>query len=1084
MLRRFAAPMGVVLLALLFLITRLHEVSVGEHDIWAREAASLERSAHRVPYQRGRILDRNGDAWVVDQVRYEIEFVWRDFRRGHPLGNIVQLMSLTLMRPVDLQEVSGGDAARWADHLTGLSPDQVAVFARGGTLSFGGVEIPALPEKDRRGARREERRPARAQALRYYIERLMGVTRKEWQALRDLRDSDRSGESYAQLVAELRRREDEVLGSSIQRLQRELRERVDRSILHLEELGNLVDWSELQGGELGLPAGNLERVVQVLDRAREQSENKAADRLFQIAAGFPARHLAPENLRRFDLGWLKKCLYWDDVRLESWLVQRGGQYAHDVDRYVAGYVFARMQLAPGSQVDRVLDSLAHEFVHPADRPDPRKELVTPWRTADRLRTLADLPNILEDWELSDYEPDWVLPFQDPELRSLGLSGSELLKACLRPAESNFGGRAATELIARALLGIPGKGAARRTDWGPGDLDPIKNVLLVWNESLDYEVGVVLQGMPQPVLFNADRVRGALEDRDHVIKDMSSRPLIFTDKPSDALVHHVERYHMDYVGLQVNSVRSRAFARNALEGNDDAQQPDRLLAANWIGKVRSPQLVSLLERSGQEAEARALWRKVELDEQDRSFVTEAAADSFLPSQTVGGSGIEGYFDQELRGRNGFREVIGLQQSTGSNGRRALYRKPQDGLDLQLTLDMEIQRAAEQVINHPNPPPAGEEKPDMVWIENPVGAIVAITPDGQVLAAASAPVLPTEPGPYQDDQRRFATDRVLRKPKFLPPGSIMKPMVAAWALQKLGMNPDAPRVNCNPLTDYKTKEGSGYGGVSCHRYWGHSHQGNTEAGKFDIDLRYAIRVSCNTYFAQVGDTLYDETEFQKMFHAFGIGERTGIMSLGRQGRSGWLEDYSYKELASFGRIHRQRLANGLTHVTVTPMQMARAYAGLATGVLPTIRVVQSIGGREWASEGQSLPIDAVNLGIVRRAMDQVANVDGGSAFEKGLSETDLDGMRFVCKTGSADYKGKELGMVPNLLQKVDRDGNIPEFIPGVRKHTWVVGWLPADDPKLIVAVYVHDTSTTSSHSSVYVMAQFLQHPTIKAYLKGVR
>ncbi len=58
----------------------------------------------------------------------------------------------------------------------------------------------------------------------------------------------------------------------------------------------------------------------------------------------------------------------------------------------------------------------------------------------------------------------------------------------------------------------------------------------------------------------------------------------------------------------------------------------------------------------------------------------------------------------------------------------------------------------------------------------------------------------------------------------------------------------------------------------------------------------------------------------------------------------------------------------------------------------------------------------------------------------------------------------------------------FKEGVRKHTWVVGWLPADDPKMVVAVYVHDTSTTSSHSSVYVMAQFLQRPEIQAYLHG--
>jgi len=158
MLRRFVPLMLCVVLALLVLVARLYEVTVEEHSIWAREAASLERSAHLVPYRRGEIQDRNGKAWVTDQVSYEIEFVWRDFRRGHPLGNIAQLMSLTLMRPVDLLEVSGGDAALWADHLVSLAPDEIREFARGGELQVGGVQIAALPDDLARDEVRQERR--------------------------------------------------------------------------------------------------------------------------------------------------------------------------------------------------------------------------------------------------------------------------------------------------------------------------------------------------------------------------------------------------------------------------------------------------------------------------------------------------------------------------------------------------------------------------------------------------------------------------------------------------------------------------------------------------------------------------------------------------------------------------------------------------------------------------------------------------------------------------------------------------------------------------------------------------------------
>ncbi|MCP5021067.1 MAG: hypothetical protein GY930_04750, partial [bacterium] len=164
-------------------------------------------------------------------------------------------------------------------------------------------------------------------------------------------------------------------------------------------------------------------------------------------------------------------------------------------------------------------------------------------------------------------------------------------------------------------------------------------------------------------------------------------------------------------------------------------------------------------------------------------------------------------------------------------------------------------------------------------------------------------------------------------------------------------------------------------------------------------------------------------------------------------------------------------------VTPMQMVRAYAGLATGILPNIRAVHSIDGRELVSEGRRLPIDEHNLRIVHGAMDAVANHPDDKLWRKALAEEKL-GARFICKTGSADYDDD--GIVP----KYDDAENFLGYEKGVRKHTWVVGWLPAENPKLVVAAFVHDTSTTSTHSSAYLMSQFLTRPEIQAYLEEVK
>ena len=1071
MLRRFAPLMLCAVFAFLVLVSRLYEVSVEEHSIWNREASSLERSAHLVPHQRGRLLDRNGKEWVRDQVHYKIEFVWRDFRRGHPLGNMAQAISLTLMRPVDLAEVAGGDAALWADHLVALSPEEIRTFGRGGALRVGGVDIPALPERGRRGLRREERRPARAEALRFYLQRLLQVDRREFRELRDLRDSDRASEPYAQLVASLRQREGESRGGATQRVRRELRQRVDKSLGHLEELGGLVDWPALASGPGTVDVNPLERVIGVLDLAREESENQAADRLFHIAAGFPVGQLALQNLERLELEWLKKCLYWDEPRMQEWRELRGGQYAQHIERYAAGYVFARMQLAGGSQANRVLDALAHEFALPVDRPDPRDSLVMSWREAKRLRVLHALPSMLE----AEVSPEWidvpVLPIQDAAHWDATLQDSELLDGVLSIDDKHYDGRFERESLVRALLDLPGRNS-RRTDWKPNELEPIDKVLLRWNDRLQERISQVLDQIPSPIRFDSDAVRAALEDRDHVIKDMSSRPMRFTEDPSDEMVHHVERYHLDYAGLQVKSEHSREA--EALVYSEDPEAEPRVLAKWYVGRVRSPKLVSLLESSVQEAQAKDVWRQVELDEADKSYIKQVAAKSYMPSQMVGGSGIEGYFDQELRGRNGIREVVGLQESLS---RGALFLPPTDGQDLRMTLDIDIQAAAEFVINNPAPPPVGEKRFDPEWLASPVGALVAITMDGQVLAAASAPTEAGIPQPHQDGQRALAIERTLRMPTFQPPGSVLKPLVAAWALQKLGLNPDSPQVICHSTTSNKAHPTAGWGKVRCHSKYGHSTNEHAREGQLDIKLSYAIRVSCNTYFAWMGEELYDSDEFPKMFKAFGLGERTGILQFGKAGRSGWLEDYDIDRYKEYSPVIRQRLGNGLTHVTANPMQMARAYAALATGELPNIQVVSHIGDVPVPRTAHTLPIDDYNLQIVRDAMEEVVNHYPGSAYKKGLSVADI-GYRFVCKTGSADYKSD--GWKPDYGSWNPDTQAEPEWIEGSRKHTWVVGWLPAEDPKMVCVVYVHDTATTSSHGAVYLMAQFLSEPAVQAYL----
>ena len=52
--------------------------------------------------------------------------------------------------------------------------------------------------------------------------------------------------------------------------------------------------------------------------------------------------------------------------------------------------------------------------------------------------------------------------------------------------------------------------------------------------------------------------------------------------------------------------------------------------------------------------------------------------------------------------------------------------------------------------------------------------------------------------------------------------------------------------------------------------------------------------------------------------------------------------------------------------------------------------------------------------------------------------------------------------------------------MRKHAWVGGWAPAQEPELVFVIFEHDTSATSSHGAVFLARQVLRQPEVLAWL----
>jgi cell division protein FtsI/penicillin-binding protein 2 len=1132
-MRRFELPIAVFLLAVAFLVARLHDVQVVQHDVWATEAANLVRSYQIEPYRRGTIRDRAGRVVVRDQEVYELEFVWRDFRRGHPLGQVAMAWSLALGTPVSL-EVALDDLDGMAQALVELTPGELLEFGRGGPLPLDGrVVTPAADEElaaRTAGARfqlpggqgepaasvvaREVlvrgpaasvlRRRSRAGDLGYYLYRLLDLSpREERMARRFVEDSGLRDRSYLELAAM-------ATGVGTDQVRAALADRLDEGLAHLARLAHELEWAAIApprgvtaGDGTGTPSwgdrSEVARLVALVEARRSEVEDDIADALFLAAVGAPPWRYDQTNLARIDLRWLDRLLGWDPNRRYEWLRRRGTEWPAMVRDWVAGHVIARTKLAMAAGTDDAGDALlaavAHTFRTDAEDWSRRYGAPEDWRRVVDVEGLANLPRVLVAGEA--LQPDDVrgaLAFQTDVRRTSRAAHGDLLVEVLGP--SAFEPVAAllnsvllAKSAAASLLGPEGAAdalvkslAEARQDWDPVDRDAVAALLLGLEVDLQRRITQLFDRLDpsrtvEALALRPERIGRAEETRRYVVRDRGSRPKVLGREPGYELVHLVTRHPRDFAGFHVRPTTRRV---RPTDGDKDwNHHPDDVEVAKFlIGKVRHPYLVDLLRQRPSEVELAEMQRKLELPEADREEILELVEAAWHPDERMGGSGIEGWFDRELRGSEGYSEFQGLQDRSTSN-RAPIHRPAVDGEDVWLTLDLELQQAAEGLLRQPRLPQ--DERRDEVWFASPVGAIVLATVDGDVLVAASTPLVPLPSGAEvpndTDGQRRYAIDRTLRRPRAEPPGSIIKPLFAAYALQAGLVRVDETLAIClagSPRMGETPKETKkpGWGRVDCASTWGHSND-----HRRPLAMEEALMVSCNTYFAALGELKFDGPTMRDALGRFGLGAPTGVR-YDPVGRSGLVENSAFRHGSKVAQETgpdtgpmRQLIANGLTYLDVNVVQMARAYAGLATGVLPTMRLVGRIGEQALPLEGTPLGIDETHLAKVRGALRKVITTSGGSGYHKGLDDRTLN-FAIAGKTGSADYR---------LIRKGESTlpGQDDEYM---RKHAWFAGFFPYEAPRYVVIVYMHDSSETASHGAVYLASQFLTLPEVQAYVHG--
>jgi penicillin-binding protein 2 len=424
--------------------------------------------------------------------------------------------------------------------------------------------------------------------------------------------------------------------------------------------------------------------------------------------------------------------------------------------------------------------------------------------------------------------------------------------------------------------------------------------------------------------------------------------------------------------------------------------------------------------------------------------------YFGTGAIGKTGVERAYEDDLLGTGGYREVL-----VNAEGRPAKLpdgvdaqlrtREPVAGKDLRMTIDIELERVAEEAF-------AGRR-----------GGVVAIDPNnGDVLVFASMPSF--DPNGFargisrsdyvalteNPDQPLF--NRALRGA--YPPGSTIKPLMALAGLEYDVIKPE----------DHVYCPGSYSLPGSRHRFRDFKREGHGS-----MDMENAVMQSCDVYFYRLANTLGIERIHDSMAR-MGFGSPTGIDIAGERG--GIMPSPAWKKTA-FSRAEQQVWFPGETVIvgigqgywTATLLQLAKATAQLAMRGQPyRPRLVRALVDPLTKAVDEKKPValprielkDPANWEIIVNAMVKVTSGPRGTAARIGRGAT----YSIAGKTGTAQVFS--VGQTEKYNEK--------EVAERLRDHALFVAFAPAEAPKLAVAVLVENGGFGSAAAAPIARAIF--------------
>lgn len=492
---------------------------------------------------------------------------------------------------------------------------------------------------------------------------------------------------------------------------------------------------------------------------------------------------------------------------------------------------------------------------------------------------------------------------------------------------------------------------------------------------------------------------------HALKSGSRyRPVVLKNALSDVEIARFSVNQFHFNGVTINSYEDRQYPYGA----------ELAHVLGYVSKINDSDLKALDEKG--------------------------LAENYAADHNIGKQGIERYYENDLHGKTGYREV-----EVDNHGRIVRLLKnvpPVAGKDIHLTLDLHLQEYIESLL-------AGQRA--AVLVEDPH--------DGSVLAMVSTPSYDPNPfvkGISHQDYDRLLHDKDLplinRVTQGLyPPASTVKPYIAMSALLNGVITPQTTFFGAPTWTLPGTQRH--------YRDW-------KKTGHGMLDVTKAIEESADTFFYQVA-WMMGIDRINTMLGQFGYGKPTGI-DLDEE-YNGLLPSREWKE-----RVHKKAWYQGDTisvgigqgYWIATPIQMVKAMVALINnGKVIAPHLLQSeVSGKTvmpWqAPQTETQIADAASpyWGLVRQAMFGMANAPNGTGYK--FFHTAPYGI--AAKSGTSQVFSLKENQTYNA-----------KMIPiRLRDHVFYTAFAPYKNPKVAVALIL-ENGGSDGVTAAPVMRQIMDH-----------